>query len=90
MRANHSHNIDGLNPDTNYTVSIVVISNVGLGHPAYNLTLTLEEGMYTYLMCLINHNLILNKQMYYCFVDLCVLYKNIIIFYDSVNSHGKQ
>jgi len=50
VRDNQSHNIDDLNPDTNYTISIVVISNAGLGHAAYNLTLTLEEGKYTYLM----------------------------------------
>jgi len=44
VKANQTHNITGLNPDTNYTVSIVVINNAGLGHAAYFSKLTLEEG----------------------------------------------
>jgi len=44
MRADQTHIIDDLNPDTNYTVSIAVIINAGLGHAAYYSTLTLEEG----------------------------------------------
>jgi len=50
VRANQTHKIDGLNPDTNYTVSVVVVNLAGLGHAANYSTLTLEEGKYTYLV----------------------------------------
>jgi len=44
VRSNQTHNITGLNPDTNYTVSFAVINNAGQGHAAYFSKLTLEEG----------------------------------------------
>jgi len=46
VRAKQAHNINDLNPDTNYTVSIAVINHAGLGHAAYFSKLTLEEGWY--------------------------------------------
>jgi len=46
VRANQTHNFTGLNPDTNYTVSIAVINNAGQGHAAFFSRLTLEDGKY--------------------------------------------